>query len=184
MLISPDDVETLRPEEKDAILDAMLGMAWSDGEIHADEVDLLATVTGFFTEKDVNELIKEYKPDIERVGRKIASSDLGPAGKKVMLRAMAYIAAADEDLDEKELSFYRGCLRAFGVAEPVREKIEKQVRREVYTAMLRRKLFGRELDDAARDELAKLKKRLEIGDAEATEIEQQVQKSLAKAKKA
>ena len=87
MMLTSEETGSLRPEEKDAILDAMLGMAWSDGEIHADEVDLLATVTGLFTEKDVNDLVKDYKPDIERVGRKIASSDLGPAGKKVMLRA-------------------------------------------------------------------------------------------------
>ena len=33
--------------------------------------------------------------DTERVGRKIAASDLGPAGKRILLRAMAYIAAAE-----------------------------------------------------------------------------------------
>ena len=46
MLISPEDVETLRPEEKDAILDAMLGMAWSEISFERAEWRILDTRAG------------------------------------------------------------------------------------------------------------------------------------------
>ena len=82
-MISADDVDRLRPEEKDCILDAMLGMAWSDGSVHLDELDLLRRLARHFTDKDVAELARDYKPDSERISRKIGQSDLGPLGKLV-----------------------------------------------------------------------------------------------------
>ena len=54
----------------------------------------------------------------ERVGRKIAHSDLGPTGRRVLVKSMALVAAASGDLDDRELAFYTQCLRAFGRLKP------------------------------------------------------------------
>ncbi len=177
MMINYEETAALRPEEKDAILDAMLGMAWCDGSVHLDEEDMIKRIAEHFTDKDVGALIRDYKVDTERVGRKIATSDLGPAGKRLMLRVMAYVAAAEGHLDEKELAFYRGCIRAFGVPEQVRERMEREVRREVYGELLGRKIAQNELDDAAKAKLADVRKRFDIDDAAAAEIEKVVRRT-------
>lgn len=178
MMINYEETAALRPEEKDAILDAMLGMAWSDGSVHRDELDLLKQIASYFTDRDIEELIKDYKLDIERVGRKIAQSDLGPAGKKVLLRVMAYIAAAEGTIDEKELTFYRGCIRAFGIPDAVRQRMEAEVRREIYGELLKRRLLQNELDDAAKEQLAGIRKRFELDDATAAEVEKAIRKQV------
>lgn len=181
MMITAEDTETLRSEEKDAILDAVLGMAWSDGTIAPEELAMVKSIAKHLDPAvDVESVLKDYKPDNDRVSRKIAKSDLGPQGKKVMLRAMAFVAAAEGSLDEKELAFYRGCLRAFGVNEIARQRMEADVRKHVYTEMLRRKLAQHELDQAGKDELVAMKKRLEIDDRTADEVEKQVRKFLEK----
>ena len=181
MMITAEDTETLRTEEKDAILDAVLGMAWSDGTIAPEELSMAKSIALHLDPKvDVEALLKDYKPDNDRVSRKIAKSDLGPQGKRVMLRAMAFVAAAEGSLDDKELAFYRGCLRAFGVNEIARQRMEADVRRHVYTEMLRRKLAQDELDQAGKDELAAMRKRLEIDDKAGEEIDRQVRKFLEK----
>lgn len=179
-MITPEEVEPLRPEEKDAVLDAILGMAWSDGSIALEEVDVIRQIASLLTDSDIDALVKDYKPDNDRVSRKIAKSDLGPAGKKVLLRAMAYVAAAEGSLDEKELAFYRGCLRAFGVNDVVRQKLEAEVRRNVYSYMLKRRLRSGEYDERAKEEMAAMRKRLEIDDAAGAEIEKLVRKFVGK----
>ncbi len=178
-----EETGSLRPEEKDAILDAMLGMAWSDGTVQVEEVDLLKRLAANFTDKDILELIRDYKPDTERVGRKIASSDLGPAGKRILLRAMAYVAAAEGTLDEKEAAFYRACLRSFGVPEPVRERMEGEVHREVYRELFRKKALGGDLGESGRAELAALQKRLKLDDPTVAELEQVILKQCGKSAK-
>ena len=178
MMITYEETSSLRPEEKDAILDAMLGMAWSDGSIHLDELDLIRRIASHFTDQDVEELVKEYKVDTERVGRKIAKSDLGPAGKRILLRVMAYVAAAEGSVDEKELAFYHGCVRAFGINEHARKRMEAEVRREVYGELLKKRLLQNELDDAAKEQLAGIRKRFEIDDAGAADVEKMVRKQI------
>jgi len=180
MMITAEETEVLRREEKEAILDAVLGMAWSDGAIADEEIAMVTRIAALLTDKDVNELLKDYKPDKDRLSRNIAKSDLGSAGKKVMLRAMALVAASEGSLDDKELAFYRGCLRAFGVNEITRNKMESEVRRHVFSEMVRRKLAKNEFDDAAKEELAVLRKRLELDDAAGADIEKSVRRELGK----
>lgn len=180
MLIDASETEALRPEEKDAILDAMLGMAWSDGSVQLDEVDLLRRIAAFLTDRPIEDLVKEYKVDQARVSTKIAKSDLGPAGKRLLLRIMAYVAAASDGVDDTELAFYRGCQRAFGMPDRVREDLEREVNREVYAEHLRRRLLANELDDAAKEQLTALRKRLSIEEANAQAIEARVRKGVAK----
>jgi len=181
MMITAEDTDALRREEKEAILDAILGMAWSDGTIAEEEIGMVRKIAAFLTEKDVSDLLKTYKPDNDRLSRNIARSDLGPTGKKVMLRAMALVAASEGSLDDKELAFYRGCLRAFGVNEITRNKMEAEVRRHVFDEMVRQKLAKGDLDAAAKEELATLRKRLEIDEAAAASIEAAVRRELGKA---
>jgi uncharacterized membrane protein YebE (DUF533 family) len=179
MMVGYDSSSKLRPEEKDAILDAMLGMAWSDGSVHIDELDLLRKIASHFTEKNIEELIRDYKPDLERVSRKIASSDLGPTGKQVLLRVMSFVAAAEGSVDDKEVAFYEGCLRAFGIQPAVRARMEQQVRLEVYAEHLKKRIARDELDEAARAKLADIRKRFEIDDAAADELEKVVRRQVA-----
>lgn len=178
MLITPEEVEALRTEEKDCVLDAVLGMAWSDGTIQDEEREVLTGLTRHLTDKPLDDLLNEYKVDQARVSRKIAQSDLGSAGKKLLLRAMAYVAAADESVDEKELAFYRGCQRSFGLHERLRERLEEDVNREVYAEQLKRRLSKGEAADAAREALSAMRKRLNIDDAAAADIEARVRKFL------
>ena len=180
MMLSAEDTGSLRPEEKDAILDAMLGMAWSDGTIAAEEIELMKQIASHFTDKDIEVLTKEYKVDNARVSRKIAASDLGPAGKKILIRVMAFVAAAEGTVDEKELVFYRGCLRAFGIPEAVKQRIEREVRREVYTEMLTKKLEQGEPDAAATEKLLELRSRLEVDEPTAADVEKQVRAKLGR----
>jgi hypothetical protein len=177
MLISAAETDGLRPEEKDAILDAMLGMAWSDGSIHLDELDLLRRIASFLTDRPIDDLVKDYKVDQARVSTKIGSSDLGPGGKRLMLRIMAYVAAASGDVDEKELAFYRGCQRAFGMPDRLREQLESDVHREVYSEHLKRRLLANELDEPAKEEL---RKRLGLEESVAADLEARVRRSLPK----
>lgn len=178
MMFTYEETGSLRPEERDAILDAILGMAWSDGSIHLDEIDLLRRLAANFTDKDIAEIALDYKPDTERVGRKIASSDLGPSGKKILLKAMAYVAAAEGTVDDKELAFYRGCLRSFGVNERERQRMEAEVHREVYREIFRKKAAAGALDKRARAEVESTRKRLDIDPAVATELEAAILKQL------
>lgn len=161
-MITQEETEGLRSEEKDAILDAILGMAWSDGQVQVEELDFLKQIARFFSDKEIEELIKDYKPDSARVGRKIAQSDLGGNGKKLLLRGMQFVAAAEGNLDDKELAFYRGCVRAFGIPDRVRERMEQEVNREVFTDFLRKRLLQNELDAPARELLGKLRQRLNL----------------------
>ncbi|HVY61031.1 MAG TPA: hypothetical protein VHF22_05225 [Planctomycetota bacterium] len=178
MMLSAEETGALRPEEKDAILDAMLGMAWSDGSVAPEEIELMKEIAGHFTDRDVEGLIKDYKVDNARVARKIASSDLGGPGKRMLIRVMAFVAAAEGTVEEKELAFYRGCLRSFGVQGPTQQRIEREVRREVYTEMLTKQMAKNELDEAAKAKLDEMRKRFEIDDATVAEIEKQVKAKL------
>jgi uncharacterized membrane protein YebE (DUF533 family) len=179
-MLTSEETGSLRPEEKDAILDAMLGMAWSDGSIAAEEIELMKEIAGHFTDKDVEVLVKDYKVDNARVARKIASSDLGGAGKRILIRVMAFVAAAEGTVEEKELAFYRGCLRSFGVQGPTQQRIEREVRREVYTDMLTKKIGQNELDAPAKEKLNELRQRLEIDEPTASDIEKSVRAKLKK----
>src|SRR5579872_5428991 len=105
-MITRDDVAGLRPEEKDAILDALLGIAWADGEVQPEELELLRKIGKFFTNEDIDQLTQSYKSDLTRVGRKIAKSDLGGKGRKVLILGLAYVAAAAGGLDDTERAFY------------------------------------------------------------------------------
>jgi uncharacterized membrane protein YebE (DUF533 family) len=180
MMLSSEETAALRPEEKDAILDAMLGMAWSDGSVAVEEIELMKEIAGHFTSADIEGLIKDYKVDNARVARKIASSDLGGPGKRLLIRVMAFVAAAEGTVEEKELAFYRGCLRAFGIQGPTQQRIERDVKREVYTDVLTSRLARNELDDAAKKKLDEMRARFEIDDATAAEIEKQVKARLGK----
>jgi uncharacterized membrane protein YebE (DUF533 family) len=184
MVIGYEASSKLRAEEKDAILDAMLGMAWSDGSVHIDELDLLRKIAAHFTDKNIEDLARDYKPDLARVSRKIAASDLGPTGKQVLLRVMSFVAAAEGSVDEKEMAFYEGCIRAFGVQPAVRERMESQVRLEVYAEHLK-KLFLRDAaDDAARAKLALMRMRFNIDDAAAEQVEKVVRREVEATKPA
>ncbi len=182
-MISIDEAAALRPEEKDAILDAVLGMAWTDGEVHPEELDLLRKLACHLTDRDVRELLERYQPDLERVGRKIARSDLGPAGRKILIRGMAYVAAASGNVTEEERAFYRQCLLAFGVPESQRQKIEAQVRQSIYAEFLRKRLREapppeRPLDEAARRDLEARRRDLEIDEEQARALEAEVRREL------
>jgi uncharacterized membrane protein YebE (DUF533 family) len=180
MMLSSEETGSLRTEEKDAILDAMIGMAWSDGSVAPEELVLMRQIASHFTDKDIETLVKDYKVDNARVARKIAQSDLGGAGKKLLIRVMAFVAAAEGTVDDKELAFYRGCLRSFGIPEPVKQRIEREVRRDVYAEMLGKKLERNELDEAARAQLNDLRQRLELDEASAAEIEKALRAKLSK----
>jgi uncharacterized tellurite resistance protein B-like protein len=171
-LFQIEEIAALRPEEKDAILDAILGMAYADNKAQEEEVRLIKRYAAHFTDGDVDELLKGYKPDKERVGRKIAHSDLGPAGRTILVRSMALVAAASGDLDDKELAFYTQCLRAFGIPEARQKQIEQSVARSVYGELCMTTLTkqGGALD-GGREQLDAARKKLGIQDDEAKRIE-------------
>ena len=181
-MITHDDVAGLRPEEKDAILDALLGIAWADGEVQPEELDLLKRMGKFFTNDDIEQLAQSYKSDLERVGRKIARSDLGSKGRKVLILGLAYIAAAAGGLEDSERAFYTQILRAFGIPDLQRQRIEQQVRESVYGDWFAQKLHaaaGGKLDDAARADLAERRKQLLLDDALVARIEGDVRAGIA-----
>ena len=181
-MITHDDVAGLRPEEKDAILDALLGIAWADGEVQPEELDLLKRMGKFFTNDDIEQLAQSYKSDLERVGRKIARSDLGSKGRKVLILGLAYIAAAAGGLEDSERAFYTQILRAFGIPDLQRQRIEQQVRESVYGDWFAQKLqaaAGGKLDDAARADLAERRKQLLLDDALVARIEGDVRAGIA-----
>lgn len=134
-MLSIEEIAELRTEEKDAILDAVLGMAFADQEAQPEEVRLIKRFAAHFTDEDVDEVIASYEPNLERVGRKIAHSDLGPSGRAMLVRGMALVAAASGDLDDRELSFYTQCLRAFGISKMKQKKIERAVSRSLYAEL-------------------------------------------------
>jgi uncharacterized tellurite resistance protein B-like protein len=180
-MITIEESTSLRLEEKDAILDAVLGMAWTDGEVQPGELQLLKKLACHLTERDPAALLAEYTPDLERVGRKIARSDLGPTGRKVLVRAMAYMAAASGNVTEAERVFYQQCLLAFGTPERERAKIEKQVRQMIYAEFVRKRLAGKGdvIDATERAELDERKRTLDLDDESASKIEAEVLREMA-----
>ncbi len=182
MMITIEEAQALRPEEKDAILEAVLGVAWTDGETQPEEIALLKRIACHLAEQDPATLLTDYKPDLERVGRKIARSDLGPIGRKVLLKSMAYMAAASGNVTDAERVFYRQCLLAFGVPEAQREKIEKQVRHAIYSELVRASLAAApdgKVDGRKRDELDEKRRELDIDAPVAERIEDAVRRELA-----
>jgi uncharacterized membrane protein YebE (DUF533 family) len=182
-MITRDETADLRPEEKDAILDTILGMAWTDGEVQPEEIALLDKIAHHFTDRDVKTLLAEYKTDYERVGRKIARSDLGPAGRRVLIKGMAYMAAASGNVTDAERVFYQQCLRAFGVPDAQRQRIEAQVKAFIYGEWFRDALSrapGGVIDDAARRALDERRKSLELDDDAAAKIEDLVRRDASR----
>ncbi|MHC4391221.1 MAG: hypothetical protein ACYS22_07875 [Planctomycetota bacterium] len=157
-----EEVAELRDEEKDAILEAILGMAFADSEMQPDELRVLRRYAAHFTDQDLESLIKEYEPNLERVGRKIAHSDIGPVGRAILVRSMALVAASSGDLDESELNFYLQCLRAFGISEARQEKIEREVSRFLYAELCTTTLHRDGVLETARETLDSTAKRLEL----------------------
>jgi uncharacterized membrane protein YebE (DUF533 family) len=172
-MITRDDVAGLRPEEKDAILDALLGIAWADGEVQKEELDLLKKIGRFFTDDDIEGLAQSYKSDLVRVGRKIAKSDLGSKGRKILIQGLAYVAAAAGGLEDTERAFYTQVLRAFGIPDLQRQRIEQQVRESVYADWFAHALQGTggKLDDATRAGLKQRAKQLQLEDGIVARIE-------------
>ena len=166
-----EEVASLRPEEKDAILDAILGMAYADSKAQEEEVRLIKRYAAHFTEGDIAKAIDEYEPSLERVGRKIAHSDLGPTGRQMLVRSMALVAAASGDLDEREVSFYNQCLRAFGIPEARQKQIEHSVARYLYGELCMTTLRKQGSLQAGRAFLDATSKRLEVASDEAASIE-------------
>ncbi len=177
MMLTREEVAGLRPEENDAIMDALLGIAWADGEVQPEEMDLLKRIGRFFTHEDIETLAKSYKCDLARVGRKIASSDLGPKGRKVLVKSLAFVAAASGGLEDSERAFYQQILRAFGIPDLQRQRIEAQVREYIYADWFEQKVKaapGGQVDDAARKELAAKAQSLGLDPATVTRIEDDV----------
>lgn len=166
-----EQIAALRPEEKDAILDAILGMAFADTEAQQEEVALIKRYAAHFTDEDIVEIIEGYEPDLERVGRKIAHSDIGPAGRRILVRSMALVAAASGDLDERELAFYTQCLRAFGIPEAQQKQIEHSVSRYMYAELCMSTLHKHGELEPSRGHLDETKERLSLEDEEARNIE-------------
>jgi hypothetical protein len=145
-VITAEEAARLRPEEKDAILDAVLGMVWSDKKTQDEEVRLLRRLSRHFTDDDIGQLLVRYDHDPERVGRKIASSDLGPTGRRVLLRLMALVAAAADGIEEGELIFFQQMLRAFGVNDRERERLDRMAHAYIYAEAVRDALRSRGSD--------------------------------------
>ena len=145
-MISAEEAARLRPEEKDAILDAVLGMIWSDSKAQPEEVRLMRRIARHLTDEDIETLLQRYDHDPERVGRKIAASDLGPTGRRLLLRLMALVAAASDGVEPSELIFFQQVLRAFGVPEREREKLERAAHAYIYAEAVREALRTRGLD--------------------------------------
>jgi uncharacterized tellurite resistance protein B-like protein len=186
-MITREETRGLRAEEKDAILDTILGMAWTDGEIQPGELALLRRIACFFTDADVEPLLADYKTDLERLGRKIAASDLGPTGRRVLVKGMAYMAAASGNVTNAERSFYRQCLRAFGLSEAQRSRVEAQVREFVYEGFAEERFTaakGGDLAPETRAELEEKRKSLELDAETAARIEREVRAGLEKVDKA
>jgi tellurite resistance protein len=157
-------------------------MAFTDGEIQPEEIALLRDIACHLTEKDPAALFADYRPDLERVGRKIARSDLGPLGRKLLIKAMAFMAAASGNVTPAERTFYRQCLLAFGVPAAQRQKIEAEVRHMIYAEFLRKKLLaspGKKLDEAGHRELDEKRRSLEIDPDWARRIGAEVVRELA-----
>ena len=70
-------------------------------------------------------------------------------------------------------------MRSFGVHPAVRERMEAQVRLEVYAEHLKKWLARDEKDEAAKAKLGELRKRLNVEDAAADELEKVVRRQLA-----
>lgn len=182
-MISKEDISGLRRSEKDAILDVILGMAWTDGHIAPAEIALLKKISVHFTREPVEKLLAEYKTDLERVGRKIATSDLGPAGRRALVKCMAYMEAASGNVTEAESNFHRQCLAAFGMTDAQRKKVEVEAKKYIYSEWVEEALTERrgELSPEARKALDEKRKGIELDDATAAKIEGEVRHDLEQA---
>ena len=166
-----EEIAALRAEEKDAILDAVLGMAYADSKMQDEEVRLIKRYAAHFTDDDIAERIASYEPNLERVGRKIAHSDLGPIGRSILVRSMALVAASSGDLCDTELNFYTQCLRAFGIPEAQQKKIEHSVGLYMYAELCMTTLHRHQTLEERRALLDETAKRLGIADDERAGIE-------------
>jgi hypothetical protein len=179
-MITREDVADLRPEEKDAILDVILAMAWTDGVIVPTEIALLKKISLYFSREAPETLLADYKTDAERLGRKIARSDLGPAGRKALVKCMAYMAAASGNLNDNDRAFHRQTLRAFGMNDHQQAKVERQVRSYMYGEWVEEALDAGagEITAEARRGLDEKRKAIELDEASAAQIESDVRHEL------
>jgi len=166
-----EQIARLRPEERDAILDAMIGMCYADNHVQDEELLCVRRYAAHLADKDIESIVKEYKPDLQRVGRKIAQSDLGPTGRAVLVRGMALVAAASGDLDEKEVAFYSQCLRAFGIPASQQKQIEHVMARHMYGDLCRVALLKDGSYDRARKDLDSARQKLSLSDEETRDLE-------------
>ncbi len=176
-MLPEHEIATLRQEEKDAILDAMLGMAWSDSEAETQEIELIKTYAAALTKDDFEALVRDYQPDMERVGRKIVKADLSGTGRRLLVRSLALVMAASGTVADTELAFYQQIVRAFGIPERERKKLEDGVRRDVFADLILRALAAPEADRAARLRDAHAEReRLGLSADAAKEIEERVRR--------
>lgn len=176
-MLPEHEIATLRQEEKDAILDAMLGMAWSDSEAHTQEIELIKAHAAALTKEDFEALVRDYKPDMERVGRKIVKADLSGTGRRLLVRSLALVMAASGTVSDAEMAFYQQVVRAFGIPERDRKKLEDGVRRDVYADLIVRALAAPEAERAARiGDVHREHERLGLSVETAKEIEERVRR--------
>ncbi|MFC1707996.1 hypothetical protein ACFL59_14470 [Planctomycetota bacterium] len=171
-MLDIEEVARLRPEEKDAVLDGILGMVYADTKVVEEELQCVRRFAAHLTDQDVETVIREYKPDLPRVGRKIAASDLGPIGRTILIRGMALVAAASGDIDEREVAFFTQCLRAFGTPPQQQKQIERKMGRHMFGDLCRNLLQrGVTLDGDGRKELEETRERLSLSAEEARLLE-------------